>query len=176
MPSHATKPHPGQRADLKLDSGAKTLLQTKSQAIRDISRLTEVVETQNSVRDDLQSATDCGHRVDGKVEDQSAQRGTFYHTQVTSMAMDESGNIKAHLNVGSGSIKTATMGAEHSETRKDQLRILGNISEDPAGQQLERADDEGDYADDRFEEEDAAGKASSVRVASGLESGPAASS
>ena len=46
VPSQAAKPHPGKRSDhLKLDPNAKTLLQTKSQAIRDISRLTEVVET-----------------------------------------------------------------------------------------------------------------------------------
>ena len=110
------------------------------------------------------------------MDDQSQQRGTFYHTQMTSMALGDSGNIKAHLNVGSGSIKTATMNPENSETRKDHLRILGNISEDVAANQRARADDDGDYADDRFEEEDAAGKLSSVRVGSGLESGPAGSS
>ena len=176
VPSHAAKPKPSRKSDLNFDARAPTLLQTKSQAVRDISRLTEVVEAQNSARDDLQSATDCGQRVDGKVEDQSQQRGTFYHTQVTSMAMDDSGHIKPHLNVGSGSIKTATLNPENSETRKDHLRILGNISEDHDAQQQERAEDEGDYAGERFEEEDAAGKLSSVRVGSGLESGPAASS
>ena len=112
------------------------------------------------------------------MDDASQQRGTFYHTQMTSMALGDSGNIKAHLNVGSGSIKTATMNPENSETRKDHLRILGNISEDVGAKRPARAEDdaEGDYADDRFEEEDAAGKLSSVRVGSGLESGPAASS
>ena len=45
VPSQATKPIAAKRSELKLDPNAKTLLQTKSQAIRDISRLTEVAET-----------------------------------------------------------------------------------------------------------------------------------